>query len=420
MERHTFILLVDDNFSGTDAIQRVLGDPANHFKLRRVADVPTALARIWGGGVDMVLMTLPSLDTTEEHRLIAFRELRDKAPNVPIVVLGGSGDEGLRENTMREGAADFLIRDASAADILKALRSVAGKTGSSPALPQPTIPAGKRGKILAFMGSKGGVGTTTVALNVAAALTRNRRVILAELHPEMGILPHYFQPHRSIRDLGDLGQAENRTEQVTTHELQACLWPVKNVPGMQVLYGSRSLESSAGLYPALARSILTIAAELADYVVIDLPVSLGETNRAIVECSDCLALVVERDPISVQAAKSILRRVDSWNAAKLSLGAVILNRAALVSPMSFADIDAELHIPTLGVIPPASDLCAAAQQAHAPLVALDTDSLASLALRDLSQTIADLVPSAWPVERAESGPLAAYHAGPKLSRALVR
>ncbi len=54
------------------------------------------------------------------------------------------------------------------------------------------------------MGAKGGVGTTTVALNVAAALAGHRRVILAELHPELGSLPLYFQPHRSMRDIGDL------------------------------------------------------------------------------------------------------------------------------------------------------------------------------------------------------------------------
>ena len=145
-------------------------------------------------------------------------------------------------------------------------------------------------------------------------------------------------------------------------------------------------------------------------------------NRAVLEHSACLALVVERDPISVQSAKLILNRVDSWQAGKLTIGAVILNRAALVSPMPFAEIDAELHITTLGVIPPSPDLCAAAQHAHAPMVTLDADSLASVALRELSREIEDLVPPARPAERPETlaSTQGSLRAGPNLARAGIR
>jgi MinD-like ATPase involved in chromosome partitioning or flagellar assembly len=191
--------------------------------------------------------------------------------------------------------------------------------------------------------------------------------------------------------------------------LESCLWPVKHVPRLQVLYGSRSQQNSASFEPGHATGILALASEIADYVVVDLPASLSATNRAVLENSACLVLVVERDPISVQSAKLILNFVDSWKAARLTIGAVIVNRAALVSPMPFEEINAELHIPTLGVIPPASDLCAVAQHAHTPMVTLDAESLASLAMRNLSHEIEELVPPAPPAERAENRPARAYH-----------
>jgi pilus assembly protein CpaE len=270
------------------------------------------------------------------------------------------------------------------------------------------------------MGSKGGVGTTTVALNVAATLAAHRRVILMDLHAELGSLPLYFQPHRSVRDIGDLLNAAERAEDIVLHELESCLWPVKNIPGLQVLFGSRSPRNSIPLDPANATGILALASEIADYVVLDLPASLSETNRAVLENSACLALVVERDPISVQSAKLILSHVDSWKAAKLTIGAVILNRAALVSPLPFAEIDAELRITTLGVIPPSPDLCAAAQHAHIPVVMLDADNLASLALRELSREIQKLVPAPGPAERTDPGPLAAGQVNPRSSPNLTR
>jgi Flp pilus assembly CpaE family ATPase len=434
MDHDLTILLIDEDSAAIDSIRRVLGvgDHAERFKLRRVPDVSTALARIRGGGIDVVLLTLQAIAAPTEKTLAPFLEFQEKALGVPVVVLGDDDaqgfaqegpaqedlvQEGLAHAAIAQGAAGYLLRGALAPDLLQMLRLVARKAAGPSALLRTLAPSGKGGKIITFMGAKGGAGTTTVALNVAAALARHWHVILVELHAELGSLALYFQPHRSARGIGDLLAAADRAQEIPLRELDSCLWPVKNVPGLQVLYGARSQQSSTPLDPANAAGILALASEIADYVIVDLPASLSETNRAVLENSACLALVVERDPISVQSAKLILSRVDSWKAGKLTIGDVILNRAALVSPMPFAEIDAELRIRTLGVVPPAPDLCAAAQNARSPMVTLDPESLASVALRDLAREIEDLVPAARPTERTADGPLGAYQASQKMIRA---
>jgi len=412
MEQDPTVLLIDEDSATLDSIRRILGNHASRFKLRRIADVPTALARIWGGGIDLVLLNLPTgADPAQtggraETPLAALRELREKAPGVPVAVLCDSAGEGLARAAVQQGAAAYLLREALDPELLKVLRSFAGKSSLSATVLGTLKPTGKDGKIIAFMGAKGGVGTTTVALNVAAALAGHRRVILAELHSELGSLPFYFQPHRSMQDIGNLLGTADRLEAIQLRELESCLWPAKNVPGLQVLFGPRGPQDSSSLDPGNAAGILALASKVADYVIVDLPPSLSETNRVVLENSDCLALVVERDPISVLGAKAILKRVDSWKAGKLTIGAVILNRAALVSPMPFAEIDAALNVATLGVIPPASDLCAAAQRAHSPLVSLDPESLVSRALLDLGRDIEALVPPARPLDRTVARPLA--------------
>ena len=423
MHPESAVLLIDENPAAMDSIRRLLGERANRFKLRRVADVPTALARIWGGGIDVVLLSLPAIGGRTEDRLAPLLELREKAHGIPVVVLCDSAGEDLARTAVEHGAAAYLLRDALEADLFKALCSVTGKAAlSSP--PLGTLRPAGGGKIIAFMGAKGGVGATTVALNVAAALAGRRRVILVELHSELGSLPLYFQPHRSMQDIGDMLDTADGTQQIPLRELESRLWPVKSVPGLQVLYGPRSPQNSSLLDPGNAIGILALASEIADYVIVDLPASISETNRAVLENSDCLALVVERDPISVQSAKLILSRVDTWKAGRLTIGAVILNRAALVSPMPFAEIDDELNVGTLGVIPPAPDQCAAAQHAHSPMVTLDSDSLVSVALLELCREIEDLVPSTRPVGRTETRPPGAghlsHHASQKMTPSEVR
>ncbi len=159
-----------------------------------------------------------------------------------------------------------------------------------------------------------------------------------------------------------------------------------------MLFGSRHLDAPLELTPADIQFALAALTEAADYVVADIPTSLADSNRALIEDSALLSLVVERDSIAVDSARLLLRAIDSWKAGRVSQGAVLVNRAALVSPMPLADIEVQLAIPLLGVIPPAPDLCAAAQYAHSPLLTLDPDSLAAIALRALSRVVAQQAP----------------------------
>jgi Flp pilus assembly CpaE family ATPase len=137
--------------------------------------------------------------------------------------------------------------------------------------------------------------------------------------------------------------------------------------------------------------VLSVLNTLADFIVVDLPISLSETNRAVLEDADVWALVVEQDPICVQAAKRILQAMDGLVATVLT-GVAVVNRAGLVAPMPMTSIQSELPVPIFGVIPPAPDLCAAAQNARSPLVKFDADSLAASSLRGLAKAISEYSP----------------------------
>jgi hypothetical protein len=79
---------------------------------------------------------------------------------------------------------------------------------------------------------------------------------------------------------------------------------------------------------------------------------------------------------------------------------VIVNRAGLVSPLPMRELEAALSVPIFDSIPPAQDLCAAAQNAHIPLVVLDAESLPAISLCDLSKVISGYVPVTRRVEPA--------------------
>jgi DNA-binding NtrC family response regulator len=241
MNKNTFILLVDETSSGLDPIRRSLADQLDRFQLQCVEDVPTALARIAGGGVDIVLLRLGPAGSSEGDRLDEFLKLRGGAPKAPIVVVCDSADENLAQRAMQKGAADYLFREAYDVDLLRVLDSTVEKTNLPFESSRATPSSGKRGRLLAFMGAKGGAGTTTVALNVASALAQNYSVILVELHPGLGTLTHYCQPHRSSQDIGHFLKMDGGA--IGAKEVEACLWPCKDAPGLQILFGPRREES---------------------------------------------------------------------------------------------------------------------------------------------------------------------------------
>ncbi len=103
--------------------------------------------------------------------------------------------------------------------------------------------------------------------------------------------------------------------------------------------------------------------------------------------SDILALVVERDVLSVDSAKAKLSAFESLGIVPQEAGLVIVNRVPLAAPMALPDIESQVGLPTFAVIPPAADLCAAAYRVHIPVVKLDAQSSMATSFANLAKRL---------------------------------
>ncbi len=355
-----------------------------HFRMQCIEGLSTAVARVGGGGVDLVLLDLALCPGRQTGQPDSFLALHREAPHIPIVVLCEAQDEGLALKSMRAGAADYIIKERWAAS----LGSVAmAAIKLRPPLGEPNgaqaQPPDNRSRVIAFLGAKGGTGATTVALNVAAVLAAERSVILVEMRPAFGTLAQFFGVSLLGRSLARL--LEHEPEAINPTQIQACLWPYKSIPGLNVLFAPTG-PGHDRIPPAHAAALITALAGMADVVIADLPACLSESNRAVIERSGLLTLVIERDPLCVQSAKLMAREIESWEKGP-RISAVIVNRASVVTPMPLPDIDLQVGIPSLGMILPEPDLCLRSQTAHTPLVAVQPDSLIAGSLIALSQTL---------------------------------
>jgi hypothetical protein len=101
-----------------------------------------------------------------------------------VIVVTGLDDEGLALRAAREGVQDYVLKgSAGMRSLVRVIRFAIERHKTLGAAPLKDAGA-PSGRILGFVGAKGGAGATTVALNVAAVLARQRKSVIAlELDP---------------------------------------------------------------------------------------------------------------------------------------------------------------------------------------------------------------------------------------------
>ena len=386
MDKNGLVLLIGDDPADIELIRGALAHLEGWFRLQSVGSLLTGQARIAGGGVNVVLLDLALCRGEGDERLGHFHKLHAAAPGVPIVLLCRAEEEHRALSAVRAGAADYVLKERCAADLGRLLLSVVERHSRPLDSARTEMPvARKSGTIITVLGAKGGVGTTTVALNVGSVLARRNKAIVVELRSTLGTLSQFFPPHSRNRSITCLLAMEPAA--IAETQAASCLWPYRSIPGLSFLFGPQTVEPCQELGPAHARAVLAMLARLADFIVVDLPAALTEANRAVIQAADLLALVVERDPICVQAGKLTRQAIEAWNDGP-EMGAVIVNRAPLNVSASIAEIERQLGMPVLGVIPPAPDVCCAAENAHTPLVVFDPESLAASSMTALAERLA--------------------------------
>ncbi len=306
LNTNVLVLLIEDDPAGVEPIREALAHRAGWSRLQCVGSVATGIARIAGGGVSVVLLNLSKPRGDGDDGLSHFRRLHAGAPGVPIVVLCRAEEESLALSAVRAGAADYMIRDRCATDLERVVQSVLERHRRSlESTPVETASGRKAGATITLLGAKGGVGTTTLALNVGCVLARRNKAIVAELRSTLGTLSPFFGPQSRTRNI--TGLLNVKPAELAETQAASSLWPCRTIPGLNLLFGPQTVEPCPELGQAHAKAILALLAERADFVVVDLPPVLSEANRAVIQASSLLALVIERDPICLHAAKMMLQ-----------------------------------------------------------------------------------------------------------------
>src|SRR5687767_1303901 len=184
------ILLIEDNPGDARLIREFFTEASpSEFRLHWADRLSKGLDRLDKGDIDLVLLDVSLPDSRGFN---TFAQVQNRAPQVPIILITGNDDESLSLQAVRQGAQDFIVKSsANGPTLVRSARYAIERHRASVDQMQDRMRQTKRrtnpGRVIGFLGAKGGVGATTVALNVAAALAGpTRSVIAAELRAEPG------------------------------------------------------------------------------------------------------------------------------------------------------------------------------------------------------------------------------------------
>ncbi|MCW5982102.1 MAG: response regulator [Bryobacteraceae bacterium] len=356
------VLLVEDNPGDARLVTISLAEETGDaFRVEWVQDLATASECVAAESFDAILL---DLNLPDSQGFNTFARMQADASDIPILVLTGLEDDSVGLRAIQRGAQDYLAKsELSGAAAARALR-YAIERNRKRLHELRNARTSLRGKLIAFMGVKGGVGTTTVLLNVAALIAKNSRrtVAAVELRPDFGSFVSHLH-ETPAHTLADILRMDLAT--LTDRVIEKCA--CRSRVGFDVLFSPQDHTQFASPAAEDVTYLLERLAYRSFYTLVDLPSRLSDVNEAVLRACDLTVLVTERDPSSVAAAKVALGFLRREEPSAPETALVVVNRSLMIDGEAPKQIEAQLACPLLGVVPPAPDVAASAQKFGIPM-----------------------------------------------------
>jgi pilus assembly protein CpaE len=320
----TKVLVVDDDLN----IQRVLVFTLKQegYEVHVASDGQAGVEMAASIQPDLILMdvAMPTLDGYAATQKIRAAETEGR--HVPIIMLTAEADVEQRVKGLRAGADDDIVKPFHPLELIARIKALLARSGvtSGPA------PTGKAtlGGLSCFYGAKGGVGTTTIAINTAIALAarHRRKVGLFDANLQFG----------DMRVFLDLSlDSSSIVNAISEPDLDGDLLRkllVSHHAGIDLLLAPPNPEQADIVAerqrtdPAAVSNILNLMRRAYDHTLVDMAKSIDDFNLQLFDEADVIFVVMTADLSCLKNVRLVLETMDSlgYERSKIQL---VLNRS---------------------------------------------------------------------------------------------
>jgi pilus assembly protein CpaE len=229
--------------------------------------------------------------------------LRRLRPSVCVIACSPlkQPDPDLLMQAMRSGVREFLAHPVDAISLEATLKRILEEQA-------PGEKSLER-KLIVVMGAKGGVGSTTVAVNLGAQLSRltQKRVILIDLARPMGHVSLLLD----LRSRFSIRDATGNLERLDSHFFNALL-TLHEKSGLEVLSGASDPDEWEEILPTSLLRVVNVAQSCCNHLVMDLGSSYTIHSRPLLRMARMVMMVAEADVPALWTLEKHLTKMASW------------------------------------------------------------------------------------------------------------
>ncbi len=336
------VLVVDDIPETRDHLTKLLGFEGDIDVVGSAASGREAIEMAARLRPDVVLMdiNMPDMDG-----ITATEQLTSTAPGTAVVMMSVQGEADYLRRSMLAGAREFLVKPFSSDELTASIRQVSSREREKQSrfgVPSPTGAGPTKGTshdtdglVVAVFSPKGGVGRTTVAVNlaVAAATELGKKVVVMDgsfQFGDVGVLLNLNPKSKSIADL---------IPELEAGELDSIdTFVIDHTSGVRVLLAPPSPEMAEMITPAGVKKVVETLRRSHDLVVVDCTAFFNDTTLAILDAADVILTMLSLEITSIKNIRLFLEVAEQlgYESGKVRL---VLNRADSTLGIRVADVE---------------------------------------------------------------------------------
>jgi DNA-binding response OmpR family regulator len=372
------ILIVDDDVDTVRLVGLML--ERQGYEVCAASTGEQALTMIPVEQPDLILLDImmPGVDGYE-----VARQLRAaiSTTHIPIIMFTAKDQLDDKLTGYEIGADDYITKPCQPRELLAHVKAVLSRN----ARPLPVSTAVGSNTTVAVFSAKGGLGVTTLAINLAIAIHQSTKqpVLVAEFRPGQGLLamdlgyqkPDGYNrilslpvPEISIKDI---------EREFVTHNSGVRILLSSNQPGDAVYQGA--VRSFSALASCLS--------SLPGYVILDLSPSLTHINQMVLDYCDIIILVVEPTAANAIQTRALIQDLQAKGFSPDQLKIALVNRISSSIQLSWTQVQEQIGFPISTVFSPVPDLAYLSSTNQVPMVLQQPESLVADQFHKLADKI---------------------------------
>ncbi|MBI5589800.1 MAG: AAA family ATPase [Deltaproteobacteria bacterium] len=282
---------------------------------------------------------------------------------------------------MRIGVKEFIAQPFDDMEILDALKRFKERQTVG------AVQAGKKnGQIISVFGSKGGVGTTTVAVNLAVSLAKcagQYSIALLDMNTLFGEIPLFLEMEPKFH----WGEITKHIDRLDDTFLSNILTHHRS--GVQVLPSPAYLNGHVRPTPEIMDKLLGLMKQMFDFVIIDSGQSTNDSSLKVLQISDTLLLLSILSLPCLTNTNKLLKSLTDLGYMSPDRIKVVLNRYIKKNEISLKDAEASIGTKIFFTIPNEYDATMAAINNGKPLLELAPKSQITKTFLDLAASLSN-------------------------------